>query len=95
VVEPLPPEQLFDIDSDPFEVRNLVDDPAHQTKLRELRQRLDEWIQESHDQGQQVDSPEIVAAFQEYGRKSAEKYAAGQQRLARMVEAANQEKHEP
>jgi hypothetical protein len=48
---------------------------------------------ESNDQGQRADSPEIVAAFQEYGRKSAEKYAAAQQRLARMVEAAYDEEH--
>ncbi|MBI5387821.1 MAG: sulfatase-like hydrolase/transferase [Verrucomicrobia bacterium] len=36
--EPKPPEELYDLQADPSEVINLVDSPAHQTILRELRE---------------------------------------------------------
>jgi arylsulfatase len=36
-------EQLFDLKSDPTEIRNLVDDPAHAAQLGKMRQRLAEW----------------------------------------------------
>lgn len=36
--EPKPPEELFDLEADPDEVRNLVRSPEHQAILQELRQ---------------------------------------------------------
>lgn len=33
------PDVLFDLDADPGETRNLVDDPAYAVALRELRRR--------------------------------------------------------
>ena len=38
-------EQLFDLTSDPEEMRNLVDDPAHAPQLSKMRQRFAEWRQ--------------------------------------------------
>jgi arylsulfatase A-like enzyme len=39
--------QLFDLEADPWELRNLAGDPAHAAKLREMRRELvrlrDEW----------------------------------------------------
>ena len=35
------PEQLFDLDADPEETRNLIDDPAYAADLQRLRARLD------------------------------------------------------
>ena len=35
--EPKPPEELYDLQTDPDEVRNLVDSPEHQAVLEELR----------------------------------------------------------
>jgi hypothetical protein len=87
VVDPLPREQLFDLDTDPFEIKNLASEPDHARVLAELRARLDTWITETGDQGRRPDSPEIIAAFEQYGRDSAKKYAAGYERLRRMVES--------
>lgn len=38
--QPKPPEELYEIDSDPFEIRNLVDHPQHAARLNEMRGRL-------------------------------------------------------
>jgi arylsulfatase A-like enzyme len=35
--------QLFDLQADPHETRNLIDDPALQPRVAHLRQRLAEW----------------------------------------------------
>ena len=46
-----PKEELYDLTKDPFEVRNLADDPKHQAQLWKLRKRLDDWIQRTKDRG--------------------------------------------
>ncbi len=42
-------EQLFDLVLDPQEGANLVDDPASQSVLGEMRARLDEWMRDTAD----------------------------------------------
>lgn len=37
------PDELYDRESDPGESRNLIDEPAHQTKRDELHQSLTQW----------------------------------------------------
>jgi len=49
--EPKPAEELYDLQSDPDEVRNLVDSPAHQKVLSELRQALREHTLKTRDAG--------------------------------------------
>ena len=46
-----PAEELFDTDTDPHEVDNLADDPAHAEKLAELRAECDRWMRETDDPG--------------------------------------------
>ena len=46
-----PPEELYDTEADPYEVRNLVGDPAHRHALDRLRAAMDEWMLESRDTG--------------------------------------------
>ena len=46
-----PAEELYDLRADPFEIKNLADDPAHRATLKTLRARLDRWIKETKDQG--------------------------------------------
>lgn len=46
-----PAEELYDLQNDPFELHNLVDDPAHGATLGRLRQQLDAWIADTQDQG--------------------------------------------
>lgn len=46
-----PPEELYDSQSDPWEVHNLVDRPEHRERLEGLRARLGEWIADTGDLG--------------------------------------------
>ncbi|MCC6682379.1 MAG: sulfatase [Phycisphaeraceae bacterium] len=46
-----PPQELYDLQTDPHELRNLVDDPQYAPVLWELQTVLDEWIEQTHDQG--------------------------------------------
>lgn len=47
--EPKPAETLYDLESDPYEVRNLTGDPAHGDALRRLRARLAAWMRDLPD----------------------------------------------
>lgn len=44
-----PPEELYDLQEDPAEVRNLAANPAHQQKLLEMRAALEKWQEDSQD----------------------------------------------
>ena len=44
-----PPEELYDTESDPHEVRDLAGDPAHRPHLERLRAALDGWLLEIGD----------------------------------------------
>lgn len=45
-----PAEELYDVESDPYELKNLAADPAHAAALNELRQKLKEWrLQQGED----------------------------------------------
>ncbi len=51
-----PAEELYDLASDPWEVRNLAADPAHAAELRQLRSRLENWMELTNDQGRTPES---------------------------------------
>mgnify|MGYP005740729587 FL=1 len=59
------PEQLFDTESDPHEIKNLVASkkPEHRRALLAMRTALDTWIVETQDRGEFPESDEIVAPF--------------------------------
>jgi len=61
-----PCEELFDLTTDPHEIRNLVAsvDPVHREALMRLRAALDVWITETGDRGEQPELPEVVAPFE-------------------------------
>jgi arylsulfatase A-like enzyme len=46
---PVPAEQLYDLIFDPNEANNLAADPDHAAVLKEMRQRLDRWMQRTSD----------------------------------------------
>jgi uncharacterized sulfatase len=46
-----PAEELYDLDADPAEARNLAGDPAHAATLGDLRARLDAWMADAGDAG--------------------------------------------
>mgnify|MGYP005834486739 CR=1 FL=1 len=60
----MPAEELYDLQADPYETRNLVGSPVaeHQEALRRLRAALEKWLDETHDAGAQFEPPEVAAA---------------------------------
>lgn len=47
-----PAEELYDLEDDPNEIRNLAGEAEHRATLEAMRRRLDEWIRTSRDQGE-------------------------------------------
>jgi len=61
-----PVEALYDLEADPYETKNLADDPAHADKLADLRGRLNAWVKgmpdlsfypESHLAAEAIENP--------------------------------------
>ncbi len=65
LMKPFPDEMLFDTQSDPHEIRNLVASkkPAHRAMLHRMRAALDAWGPETGDRGHIVEPDAIVAPF--------------------------------
>ncbi|HBE67104.1 MAG TPA: sulfatase [Planctomycetaceae bacterium] len=57
-----PPEELYDIESDPYEIHNLASEPAYSERLAKMRAMLDSWMEETNDQGLTPESPEMYAS---------------------------------
>ena len=49
-------EELYDLKNDPHELNNLAADPSKAKLLMQLRERLDDWIEETHDPGPESES---------------------------------------
>ena len=55
--ESKPIEELFDLQADPHEVKNLAADPSHQDRLIAMRKLLDGWLAEVGDKGEIMENP--------------------------------------
>lgn len=55
----LPDEELYDLQSDPWEIKNLAtsNNPEHQAELKKLRAILAKWIEDTNDQGRIAEAP--------------------------------------
>lgn len=49
------PEELYDVQNDPWELKNLASDPRYAQQLAYMRQTLDTWIERTGDQGEQAE----------------------------------------
>ncbi|HVJ86946.1 MAG TPA: sulfatase [Caulifigura sp.] len=60
----MPAEELYDLEADPHEIKNLAEskDPIHAAKLKELRGVLEKWIEETNDQGRTLEPKELADA---------------------------------
>jgi arylsulfatase A-like enzyme len=58
-----PSEELYDVQSDPYEIHNLIasPDPRHQEALTSLRAALNVWIVETGDRGDRPEPAAIIA----------------------------------
>ncbi len=63
-----PPEELYDLDADPFETRNLAADPQQAGELTRLRRVLDEWRRDFDLYGD-VPEDEMVRRWYPDGRQ--------------------------
>jgi arylsulfatase A-like enzyme len=54
--EPRPPEELYDLQTDPWEVNNLASDPAYLEELDRLRVELRRWRQRIGDTGNESEA---------------------------------------
>ena len=54
-----PVEELYDLQNDPHELNNLASDAAHQSTLKDLRTRLNDWMESTGDQGRESESAEM------------------------------------
>ena len=57
----MPEEELYDLQSDSHEIKNLAASPEHEPVLRRLRAVLEKWIAETNDQGRELEPPELAA----------------------------------
>lgn len=57
----MPPEELYDLQSDPHEIRNLAGSRAHEAVRLRLRSVLEKWIEDTDDQGRQLEPPDLAA----------------------------------
>ena len=46
-----PPEELYDLTNDPYEIKNLAQSPQHQAVLKRMRGVLDQWQKDTKDLG--------------------------------------------
>ena len=60
-----PPEELYDLENDPFEVHNLAADPAKAAVIDHLRGKLDAWIVEMGLGESQPEDPAMYASDME------------------------------
>jgi arylsulfatase A-like enzyme len=57
----MPAEELYDLERDPDEIRNLARSPDHAATLRRLRAALERWMEETGDQGRALEPAELAA----------------------------------
>ena len=54
-----PKEELYDLDGDPHEIRNLASDPQMQTTLIKMRGQLNDWMERTDDKGRVAESAKM------------------------------------
>jgi N-sulfoglucosamine sulfohydrolase len=62
-----PVEELYDLQADPHEIKNLAAVPEHAARLLSMRREVDAWITETKDQGYIMEDP--VPVHQQYFRR--------------------------
>jgi uncharacterized sulfatase len=67
-----PKEELYDLENDPWETKNLADAPEYQDVKRRLAAKMDEWIEEIHDTGRTPEDPEIVKKWERQAKRNDE-----------------------
>jgi len=88
LVTPLPLEELYDLENDPYETNNLAYKKDYQEVREEYENVLMQWIQDIDDKGFYPDSPEIQKHFIDYRTTNKEMYRT--ERLKSYIQIENQ-----
>lgn len=88
LVAPLPLEELYDLENDPFEINNLAYKKEYQTIRCEMEAVLMYWIERIDDKGFYPDSPAIQEHFIQYRTSNKEMYR--EERLKSYLEIERQ-----
>ena len=54
-----PPEELYDVQRDPYQIENIAAQPAHRATLERMRAAVVEWMTRTGDQGL-INEPEMI-----------------------------------
>jgi uncharacterized sulfatase len=85
-----PPEELFDLQSDPHETHNLASSQTHREILQKLRTELDRWVEDMHDCGARAEDPKAMQTPQEIEyRKQVEGWCTHNYDATRVVRTPN------
>jgi arylsulfatase A-like enzyme len=68
-----PEEELYDLESDPFEIKNLAGSAEHAEILKRLRGELDRWIESTNDQGRTAEPAALIEELERKAKESDEK----------------------
>ena len=63
-----PPEELYDVQVDPYQLNNLIDDPKYKKVLKEMRQQQDNWTLTTNDLGH-MNEAEMIAQMWPGGKQ--------------------------
>lgn len=87
LVRPLPREELYDVENDPFEINNLANDPEFLGIRIKMERILMDWIYNIDDKGLKPDSREIEEYFINYRNNHKERFR--QERLNNYIKIKN------
>jgi len=62
-----PAEELYRVDADPYELKNLADNPQYAAVKKRLSAELQRWMKAQKDPGAALDSPEAYSANRKAG----------------------------
>ena len=62
-------EELYELASDPHQMKNLADNPKYTDELKRHRDALDSWIKSTDDQGQYPEDPKQLKATYDLWKK--------------------------
>lgn len=72
-----PAEELYDIVKDPHCTRNLIDDPALAATRKDLRQRLEKWMESQGDKGDETERLALTRMPRHQEKKSKPRGSSG------------------
>lgn len=67
-----PPEELYDLETDPYEVNNLADDLQYREVKERLSAVLEAWMVETNDQGRMAEDPSIPLSWEQQMKETYE-----------------------